>query len=68
MRTEDVKTVLQRFGLNDQRFTTHPSMSHDDGTRGLASPTVVESFTAHAPDGSEFLITIMRLRKGEGDE
>ena len=63
MKTSEVRSLALGPGLVNGGMRYTSSMCHADGSDGLNSPTVVESFTVHAQDGSEFLVTITRLRK-----
>ena len=64
METDGIVWHIKNGGLNEKnRFRCQSSQSYCSG--GLGSPPVVSSFTVKAPDGSEFLFQITKLKKEE---
>lgn len=61
MKTGDVKSLALGPGLVAGGMKYHSSMVHHDGSNGLASSSVVETFEVVGQDKSRFLITITRL-------
>ena len=61
MKTDAIKWHVINDGLKKANFNVHPSTTYSEGI--LGSDAVVETFTVNAPDGSQFLIAITRLKK-----
>lgn len=68
METNAIKWHMLNGGCNVDSTKKYPlfranhSFCHSmEG--GLDAPTIVEQFTLQAPDGSEFLISITKLKK-----
>lgn len=66
MQTDGVRWLMENGGLKAGRLCAFPSTQHPYDSKGALKP-VTETFLVEAPDGSQFTVTITKVRNEHQD-